>query len=165
MVESAVLSRLLPRAQLAVRCVEARFAALASTLGVAALPDHNRWVASRLGPFLWLGPDEFLLLTEAGPAASAELTNALADRGAIVDLSAGRVELELRGAASREVLSAGTAIDLHPRVFGAGSVVSTLLARVPVILFQIDEVPTYRILVRPSFEAYLTAWLRDAIAG
>jgi sarcosine oxidase subunit gamma len=34
-----------------------------------------------------------------------------------------------------------------------------------VILWQLDDRPTYRLLVRPSFAAYLAAWLTDAIEG
>jgi sarcosine oxidase subunit gamma len=40
-----------------------------------------------------------------------------------------------------------------------------MVARAGVILWGVDELPTYRLLVRPSFVAYLQAWLEDAATG
>jgi sarcosine oxidase subunit gamma len=43
-----------------------------------------------------------------------------------------------------------------------GSCAQTLVARANVLLQQMDDAPTYRLFVRPSFAAYLAAWLADA---
>lgn len=121
---------------------------------------------------LWLGPDEWLLVGGAEETAGAELAGrvraALASSlGAVVDVSANRTTVELSGPAAREVLESGCSIDLHPRAFGAGRCAQTLLARANIVLWQTtgEPSPTYRLLVRPSFAAYLAAWLTDAAEG
>jgi sarcosine oxidase subunit gamma len=53
-------------------------------------------------------------------------------------------------------------IDLHPRAFGPGRCAQTLLARANVIVHQVGDEPRYRLYARPSFVAYLAAWLNDA---
>jgi len=40
-----------------------------------------------------------------------------------------------------------------------------LVARTGVILHQLTDEPRYRLLVRPSFSAYLAEWLRDAMTA
>ncbi|HEY1967718.1 MAG TPA: sarcosine oxidase subunit gamma family protein [Pseudonocardia sp.] len=111
---------------------------------------------------LWMGPDEWLVI--GPPGQGADLRRRLADavtgrRGAAVDVSANRVTVELSGPDAREVLEQGCPLDLHPRSFGAGRCAQTLLARAPVVLWQTSDRPDYRLLVRPSFAAYLKMWL------
>ena len=88
-------------------------------------------------------------------------------RVAIVDVSANRTTLELRGPRSRELLEFGCPIDLHPRVFGPGRCAQTLLARANVLIWHVADEPedTWRLFVRPSFAAYVAAWLADAADG
>jgi sarcosine oxidase, subunit gamma len=62
------------------------------------------------------------------------------------------------------VLEKVCALDLHPRVFGPGQCAQTLLGRTQAVLWQIDTEPTYRLLVRCSFAAYLADLLLDAMA-
>jgi sarcosine oxidase subunit gamma len=108
---------------------------------------------------LWLGPDQWLVFG----ASEQQLRAALGDTpGSVVDVSANRVAFELSGPGAREVLEQGCAIDLHPRAFGPGRCAQTMLARANVVLHQVDDAPTYRLLVRPSFAGYLTSWVRDA---
>jgi sarcosine oxidase subunit gamma len=111
---------------------------------------------------LWLGPDQWLVFG----ASEDQLRTALGGTpGSVVDVSANRVVYELSGPAARDVLEQGCAIDLHPRAFGPGRCAQTMLARANVLLHQVDAAPTYRLLVRPSFAGYLTAWLRDAMSA
>ena len=115
---------------------------------------------------LWLGPDEWLVLTAPGleTAMIAKLEAGLADVAAsIVDVSGSRARLRLRGARAREVLAQGCPLDLHPRAFRPGQCAQTVLARTSVILHQIDAVPTFDLFPRRSFAAYLAAWLEDAM--
>ncbi|MBT2444489.1 sarcosine oxidase subunit gamma [Streptomyces sp. ISL-36] len=115
---------------------------------------------------LWLGPDEWLVLSQADNAAvAAELREALgADPGSVVDVSANRTTLELSGPAARAVLEKGCPLDLHPRAFGPGQAVSTTVGPVAVLLWQVDDVPTYRLFPRSSFADYLARWLIDAMS-
>lgn len=113
---------------------------------------------------LWLGPDEWLVVTSTDAVALADqLAAALGqDPGLALDLSANRTVLELWGPKARNVLEKGCPVDLHPRSFGAGRAVSTTLARVPVLLWQTGA-ETYRLLPRASFADYVARWLLDAM--
>lgn len=115
---------------------------------------------------IWLGPDEWLVLSQAEvTAVTAELREALADApGSLVDVSANRTTLELTGPAARQVLEKGCPLDLHPRAFGPGRAVSTTVGPIAVLLWQVDDAPTYRLLPRSSFADYLARWLIDAMS-
>jgi len=113
-----------------------------------------------------LGPDEWLV---TAPAARAELAERLdaalaGQHHSVIDVSQGRIVLELEGVAAQAVLAQATSFDLRPRSFGPGRCAQTTFARVPVVLQQIDAAPRYRIFVRASFAPYVTEWLRGAIA-
>ncbi|MDP9481913.1 MAG: sarcosine oxidase subunit gamma, partial [Chloroflexota bacterium] len=96
----------------------------------------------------------------------AELRAAIqGGRGSVVDVSANRTTIRLAGPGARDVLERGCSIDLHPRTFGPGRCAQTLLARAGVIIHQVSLEPEYRLLVRPSFAAYVATWLLDAIEG
>jgi sarcosine oxidase subunit gamma len=141
-----------PRTQLGVRLYDPP--ASAPALGLPLEP--NRVQAGDGRSALWLGPDEWLVVAD-GPLALGVPAGA----GSVVDLSANRVVLELRGQDARDVLAAGCALDLHPRAFGPGRCAQTLLARANVILEQ-TAADAFRVYVRPSFAGYLRAWLDDA---
>jgi sarcosine oxidase, subunit gamma len=117
---------------------------------------------------LWLGPDEWLIVGPPGTEVDLVriLRSALGDRfGAVVDVSAARTTLELTGPHARAVLEFGCSLDLDPRAFPPGSCAQTLVARAQLILQHVDPAPTYRLYVRPSFAAYLAAWLIDSAEG
>ncbi len=124
--------------------------------------------SARLGEVdvLWLGPDEWLLLTDPGRAGEmmAKLRDvAGADFASVTDVSAQRTAVELTGGPVREVLARGCAIDLHPSVLPSGTCVQTLLAQTTVILLVRDDTASHvLVLVRASFASYFAAWLVDA---
>ena len=140
---------------------------------IGALPiEPNTVHGGADAAVLWLGPDEWLVVGPAdGEAAlQAQLHDALGDhvgRVAIVDVSANRTTLELRGPRTRELLEFGCPIDLHSRVFGPGRCAQTLLARANMLIWHVarEPEPVYRLVVRPSFAAYVAAWLADAADG
>ncbi|MXI21865.1 sarcosine oxidase subunit gamma, partial [Escherichia coli] len=91
------------------------------------------------------------------------LTTALgSDAGQVVDLSANRTTFELTGSHARAVLEKTCSLDLHPRVFKAGTAVSTELAHIPVMLWKTSD-ESYRIFPRASFADFLGRWLLDAM--
>lgn len=124
----------------------------------------NRVAAMGTARTLWLGPDEWLVTADGdAPELLPRLQRAVAGRrAAVTDLSASRAVFEIAGGGARDLLAAGCGLDLHPRVFGPGQCAQTLLARVPVIIDQLDAAPRYRLLVRRSFARWLTDWLIDA---
>ncbi|MDQ6883851.1 MAG: sarcosine oxidase subunit gamma family protein [Candidatus Dormibacteraeota bacterium] len=113
---------------------------------------------------LWLGPDEWLVVGPPDQQRSIEaaLRSALGDHpGAVVDVSANRTVIEVKGTSARDLLAHGCAIDLHPRAFGPGRCAQTLLAKAYVIVQQKTTTPAFHIYVRSSFANYLADWLLD----
>jgi len=134
-------------------------------LGVALPVEPNTVATVGERSVLWLGPDEWLVVD--GPDMAAEIEARVRhafepDWGSVVDVSANRTEVELTGPHTRDLLARGCSLDLHPRSFGPGRCAQTLLAKTAVILWQTDDAPTFRILVRASFAAHLARWLADA---
>jgi sarcosine oxidase subunit gamma len=114
---------------------------------------------------LWLGPDEWLVVAPDGQAAALEqsLRSAPGDTfGSIVDVSASRTVLEIRGSEAREVLAHAIPIDLDPRRFAPRTCTQTLLAKIPVIIERWDDGAAFYLFVRSSFARYVGDWLLDA---
>jgi sarcosine oxidase subunit gamma len=154
-------------AQLLIRVAPEGKARVELALG-GPLPAPNRVTRARQGEVLWLGPDEWLVVTELGneAAVAAALTAAIGPTdGAVTVTSAARIPFELTGLAVREVLATCCALDLDPRVFPPGLCAQTLLAKAPVLLQAIDPSPAIRLFVRPSFVSYVVLWLVDGMAG
>lgn len=123
--------------------------------------DGERWLA-------WLGPDEFLLVSEDQDAEG--MKKKLRDRlsgGApvLTDVSSGFTTLVVSGAGARGFLAKGWALDLHPRAFGPGHCAQSYLAKAPVLLLQRDAAPAFEVIVRRSFADYLWAWSMASAAG
>jgi sarcosine oxidase subunit gamma len=140
--------------------------AVATALGVR-LPDANRLerAAAAFRLALWMGPDEWLVVDGSGDSAAlaSALQAATASHGGtVVDVSAQRTLLELRGPGVTDLLAAGCSVDLHPSAFAVGHAVQTMLARVDVIIGR-GGPETYHVAVRTSFAPYLVAWMRDAV--
>jgi sarcosine oxidase subunit gamma len=140
-------------------------AAVAEYLGVTLPTTPSTWADGDTARVIWLGPDEWLV---ANPFISPEdleagLRAAVSNAGAVINVSAQRTTLRLRGEHVRDVLATGCAIDLHPRAFPAGSAAQTVLGQAGVVLLALDDTAThYQLLVRSSFARYLAAWLVDA---
>jgi len=147
-------------AQTGLRAGPAARERLEAALGTP-LPRALQFAASRLGDVLSVGPDEWLIVGPdgSGDTAEAELRAAVAADGAVIPLSGNGTGLLLRGGAARDVLATCCALDLHPRAFAAGNCGATLLGKAPAIVQQLDSEPGYRIIVRPSFAAYVVGWL------
>jgi sarcosine oxidase, subunit gamma len=139
---------------------------VAGVLGVSPPAEPNTVATGGEIGVLWLGPDEWLVTapTESGDLAE-RLDAALAGQHhSVIDVSQGRVALELEGAEARAVLAEGASLDLRPRSFGPGRCAQTTFARVPIVLQQLDAAPRFRIFVRASFAPYVMEWFKGAIA-
>ena len=119
---------------------------------------------------LWLAPDEWLVVSDAGAAAG--LADSLAEAtagcgGSITDVSDARTVICLSGRQARDVLTKGCPLDLHPAAFHPGQCAQSLLARATVILYRGSDEPaasgaSFDIHVARSFAEYLWTWLEDA---
>lgn len=140
-------------------------AACARVFGVALPTTPNTQVQAEGAILCWMGPTEWLVLTE-GAACQGwldALRAALADvHAGVVELSGGQTLIEIRGEHAVDTLSKGTSIDLHPRVFGANRCTRTLLAKTTAFIRTIEPGRAFEVVVRRSFADYLWQWLRDA---
>jgi sarcosine oxidase, subunit gamma len=145
-------------------------AAVARYLGVALPTTPSTYAESETATAIWLGPDEWLVTSPFRTPEELEtaLREAVSGEGAefagsVVDVSAQRTTVRLRGEHVRDLLSGGCSVDMHPRAFGRGAAVQTLLGQAGVVLMALDDTAThYQVVVRSSFAGYLTAWLLDA---
>jgi sarcosine oxidase, subunit gamma len=122
-------------------------------------PAPNTTVTWGMRDVLWLGPDEWLVVGEAGTESSTveELERALADHHhSVIDVSANRIVFDLTD--RPEAIASACGIDLDPVRWRPGMCAQTLFGQAQVILHQRDE-RTTRVFVRPSFAGYVEALL------
>ena len=139
--------------------------AVSGVLGVEPVSEPLTAARKRDVSILWLGPDEWLVVTpdRRVPRIERALHDALQGRhAALTDVSHSRTILTLSGPEARAVLAKGCPLDLHPRVFGPGRCAQSRLAKCQVLIHQTNPAPTFEIYVNRSFSQYAWAWLEDA---
>jgi heterotetrameric sarcosine oxidase gamma subunit len=144
-------------------------AARLAPIGLMLPRDPLQSSAAEAG-LLWLGPDEWMLVTPPAEAARTASDAAQALAGThhqLVDVSDYYTVIELSGPKARELLMKLTTLDLHPRAFKAGMVAGSLFGRANAILWQTlddasDGGPTFRLVIRWSMADYLWCALADA---
>lgn len=138
------------------------------------LPDEP-CTSARKGAYaaLWLGPDEWMILTEEGAEdeAVAWLDEALSDvPHQVARVSDHYTLISLSGERVREMLGKLVTLDLHPRGFREGQVKGTMMGAAQTYIWQsADDAraggPEFRILVRRSFADYAWGLLAEAGRG
>lgn len=139
--------------------------AVTEAVGAAPPVEANTVTAGDGNEILWLGPDEWLVVTPASAqgAVEAALRGALAGQHAsVVDTTDSQTTIRIHGAHARDVLAKGCPLDLHPRAFGPGRCAQSIVAKADALIHQRDDAPTYDVFVRCSFARYLWDWLVDA---
>ena len=115
---------------------------------------------------LMLAPSRWMIFVD-GPSSSTllrQLQEALAESFvAVSDASDSYAHIRVDGPRAIELLAAGTAVDLHPRIFGIGHAAQTELARTRCLIWRRDET-AYDLLVDASTADYVWKWL-SANAG
>ena len=127
-------------------------------------PIANKFTTAGERHVVWLGPDEFLVICEAGK--DEELVSAIhasfGDRhAAVTNITDALAAFHLKGVAVRQVLAKGCALDLHQNSFASGDAAQTLLshAAVTIMALAVDE---FIVICRTSFASYLHDWIVDA---
>ena len=134
-------------------------------LGVELPTLANTFVNADGDTILWLGPNDWLVVTLQDNVLElvAKLEAALGDTfSAVNDVSGANTILELSGDQAQAVLLKGCPLDLHHSVFTTGHCAQTVIAKTSMTLWQINDAPVYRLIVRRSFSDYLGLWLLDA---
>ena len=122
------------------------------------LPDFT---ALPLSPGQWM-----LVSTEETQKDS--FAGSIADRiegiGHVSNQSDSRVCFRLSGPAARTVMAKGCRLDLHPKMVAAGFCAQTVMAQIGVILHQVDDTPTYHMLVYSGFALDFRDWIEGAVS-
>lgn len=149
-----------PAERISLRAPAASAEALSGVLGVALPQRPNSSAAAGSRTALRLGPDEWLIIDEAG----VDLLGACAQAGALhsaVGISHRNVAISVTGPGAEATLSAGCPRDLSLAVFPVGACARTILGKVEVVLLRTAD-DGFRVECWRSFSDYAFAFLEDA---
>lgn len=139
--------------------VEAASSLLRAQYGLS-VPAPGRSATGSGLVLYWNGSDRYYALAQG--RAEADLYRELKERlqgvASCSDQSHGRVIIAVEGSYVRRLLAKGTAVDLHPRVFGPGQCAVTQMTHVDVHLAQSGP-DAFEISVPRSFADYFWEWL------
>ncbi len=157
------------RENVSLAAVMARKGVTAADIGGALAVEIPKAPAYRSGSGLGLvgtGPGTWLALSETldneWPSA---LEAALGSLASVSDQSSGYAIYRLSGANARELLQRGAAIDLDPLAFSAGSAATTVISHIGVTFWQVDDTPTYDLVVFRSMRESLEHWFESVAAS
>jgi sarcosine oxidase subunit gamma len=154
------LAILPPAERISLRAPAASVAALSKALGVK-LPQMPKSSASRAGrTALWLGPDEWLVIDEAGKDPMADLASARVLHSA-VGISHRNIGITVSGPAAAATVNSGCPQDLSLAAFPAGACSRTVLGKAEIVLWRTAE-NEFRVECWRSFSDYVFAFLSDA---
>ncbi|MGH6798744.1 MAG: sarcosine oxidase subunit gamma [Roseiarcus sp.] len=130
---------------------------------------------SRLGPAgegdkraaLWLGPDEWLLMSDSADAgAIGDVLESVLEGTAhsLVDVSHRQIGLIASGPIAARALNAGCPLDLDLKAFPVGFATRTLFDKAEIVLWRRAQA-TFHVEVWRSFAPYLAASLAEAARG
>jgi sarcosine oxidase subunit gamma len=120
--------------------------------------------------FLWLGPDEWMLVTAPHDAERARLAVGEALAGLhhqLVEVGDYYTVVEAAGAKAWELLMKLTTLDLHPRAFSAGMVTGSVFGRANATIWQTADDgaeggPVFWLFIRWSMADYFWCLLAEA---
>lgn len=142
-------------------------AAAETALGLAVPTAACRAAAEGESAALWLGPDEWLLLSaeQRADETAAALRAAFAGLAhSLVDVSHRQLALEVHGPSAPALLASGCPLDLDPEAFPVGMCTRTMLAKAEIVLWR-TRAESFRIEVWRSFAPYVSALLAEAARG
>jgi len=143
---------------------------LKETFGLDLPAEPSTSASGAETSLLWLGPDEWMLVTK-GEGAEERFGRANRALAAIhhqlVAVGDYYTVIEVSGPRARETLMKLTTLDLHPRAFKAGMVAGSMFGRTHATLWQMTEDsaeggPLFRLIVRWSMADYLWCVIADA---
>ncbi|WP_416795767.1 sarcosine oxidase subunit gamma [Ciceribacter azotifigens] len=154
------LTPAVPAERISLRAGADAVAGLSKALGVK-LPVKPKTSASAKGRrALWLGPDEWLVIDEQG----GDLMAACAEAGVVhaaTDVSNRNTAIVVSGPGAENTLNAGCPLDLSLAIFPVGAVARTVLGKIEIVLYRVDE-ETFRVECWRSFAEYAFGLLAEA---
>lgn len=143
-------------------------AAVETSTGLALPAEPLTSSASGDIAWLWMGPDEWMLVLpqDDGGTIPAKLAEELAGlHHQLTEVSDYYTVIELSGRRARDMLMKLTTLDVHPRAFREGQVTGTNFGRAVAVLWLVsdgEDGPVFRLFVRWSLADYLWCLLADA---
>jgi sarcosine oxidase, subunit gamma len=139
--------------------------AFADATGLALPAQPGSTFSHRLESVLWLGPDEWLIVSET--QACSELAPRMRRslqglHAAVIDVSDASVVYAVSGSHARHVLAKGCPLDFHPSAFSLGQCARSLLAQVPILIHLRSAERGFELYVARSVGEYVRTWLRAA---
>lgn len=139
--------------------------AIGATLGIA-LSDEPYCATGNGIMLLGTGPGSWLAHEDAVPPDWAErLRDRIGPLASVSDQSGGYIVFRLSGPGARTLLQRGASIDFHSAAFVPGSVVTTAIAHIGVIIWQIGDAPTFDIALFRSFAGSFRYWFDTTAKG
>lgn len=114
---------------------------------------------------MWLGPDEWMLVSHPQSALDVEtrLRTVLQGRSfSVVDVSGGYTTLQVGGRHARTVLSRGCPLDLAPEAFRPGACAQSVFFKAPLTIAA-QEGGDFMLTLRRSFAEYSVLMMLDAL--
>lgn len=145
---------------------DAFLTAAKSVLGADLPTAPNSAAPGKESNLLWLGPDEWWVISEDGtPPLAGKLREALSGQHAsITDAGEGYSCIAVSGPKAIDTLAKGSTLDFHDSVFAPGSCAQSDMAKAAVVFHRLPDTrePSFDIYVRSSFAEYLWRWIEDA---
>ena len=158
--KGVALAVLPPAERISLRAPEASGAALSKALGVS-LPTKPKSSAAKAGrTALWLGPDEWLVIDEAGKDPLADCAKVTALHSA-VGISHRNVAFAVTGPAAAAAINAGCPQDLSLEAFPVGAASRTILGKAEIVLLR-TAADAFRVECWRSFSDYVFTLLSEA---
>jgi sarcosine oxidase subunit gamma len=130
-----------------------------TALGFALPREACRSASLNDAHALWLGPDEWLLLSAPEAGLGDRLEAAMGDHPhSLVEVSDRQVGLVVGGPEAEAVLSVGCPLDLDQAAFPIGMCTRTVLSKAEIVLWRAGP-ETFHLEVWRSFSAYLRQFL------
>ncbi|TIQ38566.1 MAG: sarcosine oxidase subunit gamma family protein [Mesorhizobium sp.] len=149
-----------PAERISLRAPEASLAALSKALGVT-LPTKPKTSATKGGrTALWLGPDEWLIVDEAGKDPLADCAKLSALHSA-VSISHRNVAISVTGPAAAVTVNSGCPQDLSLEAFPVGAASRTILGKSEIVLLR-TAADAFRVECWRSFSDYVFTLLSEA---
>ena len=140
-------------------------AAIGAALGSAIVDGPSCSVGEGL-TLLGTGPGTWLAQTESASGNWAtDLRGRLGALASVSDQSGSYVVFRISGPGARTLLQRGASLDFHPASFAPGSVATTVIAHIGVIIRQIDDAPTYDVALFRSFGGSFRHWFDTTAKG
>ena len=158
--QGASLKVLEPAQRLSLRARPAAIASLSKALGLT-LPQKPKTSSTKGGrTALWLGPDEWLVIDEAGGDPLADCASVTGLHSA-VDVSHRNVAIAVTGPNAAATINAGCPQDLALDAFPVGAASRTVLGKVEIVLLRTGE-EAFRVECWRSFSDYAYGFLSEA---